>query len=327
MLMIFYIARRLASAISVVLVALVFSFTLFYLVPADPARQVCGPKCPPERLAEIKSGLGLDRSKPDQFIYYFEGIFAGHTDTNNGTLTACPAPCLGFSYTLAQPVTKLIAQALPVTVEIVLGAAVIFLLLGIATGVIAAKFQGSAVDRGIVIVTQALGSIPYFIFALIVALYATFLPPSGYVPLTSNPAKWFTGMLAAWICLGVANSTLYTRYARASMIESLNEDFVRTARAKGLSGNRVLWKHALRAALTPIATIFGVDLAGQLAGAIFTEVIFGLNGLGQLTIRAFQQFDLPVLMATMLIGAVFLVAMNLIVDLVYTVLDPRVRLT
>jgi peptide/nickel transport system permease protein len=319
--MLFYIARRIVSAVSVILVALIFSFTLFYLVPADPARQVCGPKCDPTRYAEIKSGLGLDRSKPAQFVYYFEGIFTGHPDEQ------CPAPCLGYSYTLGQPTTKLIGQALPVTVEIVLGAAVIFLTVGVASGVIAAKFQGSAVDRGIVIVTQGLSSIPYFIFALIFALYITFLPPPQYTKLSDNPGQWFTGMLAAWLCLGIFNSTLYTRYARAAMIESLNEDYVRTARAKGISDGRVLWKHALRAALTPIATIFGIDIAAQLAGAIFTEVIFGLSGLGVLTLHAFNQYDLPVLMATMLIGAIFLVTMNLIVDLVYTVLDPRVRLS
>jgi peptide/nickel transport system permease protein len=325
--MLFYIARRILSALSVVLVALVFSFTLFYLIPSNPALTVCGPKCDPARLVQIQHGLGTDKPKVEQFVYYFEGIFAGHTVNDNGAEVKCPAPCLGYSYTLDQPVTKLVGQALPVTVEIVLGAAVIFLLLGVATGVVAAKFQGSPLDRGIVIVTQGVGAIPYFIFALIVALYATFLPPPQYTPITDNPGQWFSGMLGAWVCLGVANSTLYTRYARAAMIESLNEDYVRTARAKGISDSRVLWKHALRAALTPVATIFGVDIAGQLAGAIFTETIFGLSGIGVLTLRAFGSSDLPVLMATMLIGAIFLVAMNLIVDVVYTFLDPRVRLS
>jgi len=159
-----------------------------------------------------------------------------------------------------------------------------------------------------------------------VALYATFLPHSQYHSLLDNPLLWASGLLAAWLTLGLYNSASYTRYSRNSMIESLSEDYVRTARSKGISERRVVYRHGLRAAITPVVTIFGVDLATQITNTIFTEGIFGLPGLGLLTIRSFFQFDLPVLMGTTLVAAVVLVSMNLVVDLLYTVLDPRVRL-
>ena len=171
-----------------------------------------------------------------------------------------------------------------------------------------------------------LSSIPYFVVALIVALYATFLPTSATISFLDNPLNWATGLLAAWLTLGLATAASYTRYSRASMIESLGEDYVRTARAKGISERRVVYRHGLRAAATPIATIFGLDLAFQLTGAIFTERIFGLPGLGVLNLRAFGQYDLPVLMGGVLLGSIVLVAMNLIVDILYTFLDPRVKL-
>jgi peptide/nickel transport system permease protein len=239
----------------------------------------------------------------------------------------CSVPCFGYSYTLGQPVSKLLGQAVPVTVSIVLGGAVVYLLVGIFAGVMAARRRGTFVDRTVVASALSLGSVPYFVVALIVALYATFLPRSGYHPLLDNPVAWATGLLAAWLTLGLTNAASYTRYSRASMIESLGEDYVRTARAKGISERKVVYKHGLRAAVTPVATIFGLDLAFQMTGAIFTESIFGLPGLGVLTLRAFGQFDLPVLMGGVLVGSTVLVLMNLLVDLLYTVLDPRVRLS
>jgi peptide/nickel transport system permease protein len=167
------------------------------------------------------------------------------------------------------------------------------------------------------------------VVALLVALYAagTFLPRAEYTSILTNPFTWATGLVAAWLTLGFTNSASYTRYSRSSMIDALGEDFVRTARAKGISERRVVYKHGLRAALTPVATIYGLDLAFQLTGAIFTEALFGLPGLGVLTLRAFNQYDLPVLMGAALVGAIVLVVMNLLVDILYTFLDPRVRLT
>jgi peptide/nickel transport system permease protein len=255
-----------------------------------------------------------------------KGLVVGRDYTTGGTERHCAAPCMGYSYTLGQPVTKLLAQALPVTVSIVIGGAVVYLTVGILAGTIAAQVRGTPLDRFTVGATLLVGSFPYFVFALLIALYATFLPTSGYHPFLDNPLTWASGLTAAWLCLGIANAASYTRYSRASMIEALGQDFVRTARSKGISQRRVVYRHGLRAALTPVATIFGIDLALQFTGAIFTESIFGLPGIGLLTLRAFGQYDLPVLMGGVLLGSVVLVLMNLVVDIAYTFLDPRVRL-
>jgi peptide/nickel transport system permease protein len=322
-----YVLRRVLSAITVVVVTLIASFGLFYLAPTDPAGVICGQRCPNERYEEIRASLRLDEPVLNQVGSYLTGLVAGRTYTSGGVSVECPAPCLGYSYTLGQPVTKLLAQAVPVTVSIVLGAAVVYLTVGTLAGTLAARRRGSALDRGAVAATLGLSSIPYFVVALIVALYATFLPRSEYHSFLENPVAWASGLLAAWLTLGLTNAAAYTRYSRASMIESLGEDFVRTARAKGISERRVVYRHGLRAAVTPVATIFGLDLAVQLTGAIFTERIFGLPGLGVLTLRAFGQSDLPVLMGGVLVGATVLVLLNLAVDLLYTVLDPRVRLS
>jgi peptide/nickel transport system permease protein len=321
-----YIFKRVLSAISVIVVTLLASFLLFFVAPTDPAGVVCGPRCPAQRYEDIYKSLNLDRPILVQFGEYVQGLVAGR-DMHVGSLTVrCDAPCLGYSFTLGQPVTKLLAQAVPVTVSIIIGGAIVYLLVGVFAGVVAARRRGTYVDRVVVGTSLTVNSIPYFVYALIIALYLTILPSSAYHPFLDNPIAWAGGLLAAWLTLGTSNAAQYTRYSRNSMIESLSEDFVRTARAKGISERRVVYRHGLRAAITPIATIFGLDLALQITNTIFTESIFGLPGLGLLTVRAFGQQDLPVLMGTVLVGASVLVAMNLIVDLLYTVLDPRVRL-
>jgi peptide/nickel transport system permease protein len=322
----FYILRRLVSAVSVVVVTIVASFALFFLAPTDPAGVICGPRCTPERLADIESSLDLDQPAVQQVGLYLKGIVVGRDYTAGGVTRHCSAPCLGYSYTLGQPVTTLLAQALPVTISIVLGGAVIYLFIGILSGTIAAQARGTSLDRITVGTTLVVASFPYFVFALLVALYATFLPTSGYTSFLQNPLAWASGLLAAWLTIGITNAASYTRYSRASMIESLGQDFVRTARSKGISQRRVVYRHGLRAALTPVATIFGIDLAFQLTGAIFTESIFGLPGIGLLSLRAFGQYDLPVLLGGVLVGSTVLVVMNLVVDIAYTFLDPRVRL-
>ena len=324
--MLLYILRRVVSAISVVIVTLVASFALFFLAPTDPAGVICGPRCTPERLANIENSLDLDEPAIEQIGLYMKGLVVGREYTTGGVTRHCDAPCMGYSYTLGQPVTKLFAAALPVTISIVIGGAVVYLSVGILAGTIAAQARGTTLDRITVGATLVINSVPYFVVALLVALYATFLPQTGYHPFLDNPLTWATGLLAAWLTLGLTNAAAYTRYSRASMIEALGQDFVRTARSKGISRRRVVYRHGLRAALTPVATIFGVDLAFQLTGAIFTESIFGLQGIGLLTLRAFGQYDLPVLMGGVLVGSVVLVLMNLVVDIMYTILDPRVRL-
>jgi len=322
----FYILRRVISAISVVIVTVVASFLLFFVAPTDPAGVICGPRCTPERLDNITKSLDLDEPVATQIAAYFKGIVVGRDYTSGGVTRHCDAPCLGYSYVLGVPVTDLLAKAVPVTLSIVIGGATIYLLFGVLIGTTAARLRGTTLDRAAVGGSLILGSVPYFIVALIIALYCTFLPKSQYTPFFENPVSWASGLLAAWLCLGLTNSASYTRYSRASMIEALGQDYTRTARSKGISERRVIYRHGLRAAMTPVITIFGVDVAFQLVNTIFTERIFNLPGLGLRLLNAFNQYDLPVLMGGVVVGATVLVVMNLVVDILYTVLDPRVRL-
>jgi peptide/nickel transport system permease protein len=324
----FYILRRVVSAISVVFVTIVASYALFLLAPTDPAGTICGPKCTPDRVQEIEKNLNLDEPPLEQIGSYLKGIVVGRDLELGGTTRHCSAPCLGYSFPTGQPVTKIISQALPVTLSIVLGGAIIYSVVGLMTGTLAARYRSSTLDRIAVGTSLVVNSVPYFVVALLVALYLTrgFLPRPEWHPLTQNPLLWATGLLAAWLTLGLTNAASYTRYSRASMIESLGQDFVRTARSKGISERRVVYRHGVRAALTPVVTILGLDIAYQFVNTLFTESIFGLPGLGVMTLRAFAQYDLPVLLGSVIIGAVVLVCMNLIVDIVYTFLDPRVRL-
>lgn len=324
--MLLYILRRVISAISVVIVTVVASFMLFFVAPTDPAGVICGPRCTPERLHDITENLNLDQPAVEQIALYFKGIVVGRDYETGGVTRHCAAPCLGYSYVLGVPVTDLLAKAVPVTLSIVFGGAVIYLVLGVAVGTTAARVRGTSLDRIAVGSSLVLGSVPYFIVALIIALYATFLPESQYTSFFTNPFQWASGLLAAWLCLGLTNSASYTRYSRASMIESLGQDYTRTARSKGISERRVIYRHGLRAAMTPVITIFGVDVAFQVVNTIFTERIFQLPGLGYRLLSAFNQYDLPVLMGGVIVGATVLVVMNLAVDILYTVLDPRVRL-
>jgi peptide/nickel transport system permease protein len=316
------------SAISVVFVTLVASYALFLLAPTDPAGTICGPKCTPERVEEITKSLNLDEPPLEQIGAYLKGIFVGRDMEIGGTVVHCPAPCLGYSFPTGQPVTEILARALPVTLSIVLGGAIIYSTVGVFTGTIAARYRSSNLDRFTVGASLLINSVPYFVVALLVALYLTrgFLPRPQWTPLLENPLMWAAGMTAAWLTLGLTNAAQYTRYSRASMIDSLGQDYVRTARSKGISERRVVYRHGVRAALTPVVTILGLDIAYQFVNTLFTESIFGLPGLGVMTLRAFAQYDLPVLLGSVIVGATVLVCMNLVVDIVYTFLDPRVRL-
>jgi peptide/nickel transport system permease protein len=324
-----YIFRRVLIAFSVILVTLIASFLLFFAAPTDPAGVLCGLRCTPERIHDINVSLHLTDPITTQIFDYIKGIFVGRDIITGGVTVHCSAPCLGYSYQLGQPVTSIVIDRLPVTFSIILGASVIYLALGVVTGVIAARRRGTYIDRVTVATSLGIGAVPYFVVALLSALFVagSLLPQAQWTPINDDPVKWFTGLIAPWITLGIVNASAYIRYARGSMIESLSEDYVRTARAKGISERKVVYKHALRAAITPIVTLYGLDLAFNLTGAIFTESIFGLNGLGVMTLNAFGRYDLPVLMAGVLIGAIILVFLNLVVDILYTVLDPRVRLT
>ena len=329
--MLHFVGRRLVSAVSVVLVTMVATFALFFIAPTDPAGAICGERnCTLQRYNEIKANLHLDRPKVQQFAEYVEGIFVGRDFETSGVTQHCAAPCLGFSFKNDRPVLDMLSTRMPVTVSLVAGYGVLVLTIGVSVGAMAAKRRGTVGDRFLMSGTLVVSSVPYYIVGLMVALYLTILypilPRGGWTPPSENVAKWFGGLLTPWLVLGIYSCTDYARYSRGSMVETLSEDFIRTARAKGLSDRMVTYKHALRAGLIPVITIFGLDIAGSLSGAIFTEKIFDLPGLGNLVIDSVSNYDLPVIMGTVLLASVILVLMNLIVDVAYSLIDPRVRL-
>ena len=305
-------------AISVLLVALVATFVLFFAGPADPAQAMCGElRCTPQKLKDITHSLRLDRPVPEQFAEYFKGLFVGREIIQSGAATNCGAPCLGYSFRTQQEVKGAILSKFPSTATLAVLAMGVFLTVGISTGVLAARRRGSSLDRFVVGFSQVFGAIPYYIVALLFALYFTvlfqILPRA--VGLNAGIGPWFVGMIAPAIVLGLVTSTAYVRYTRASMVDTLAQDYVRTARSKGISETRVVYRHALRAAISPVVTILGLDMAALLSGTLITEQIFGVDGVGRLAIQSVFNDDLPIIMGTVMIGCFLVVTMNLVVDI------------
>jgi peptide/nickel transport system permease protein len=327
-----YIVRRLMSAFLVVTLTSMLVFVLFFKGPSNPAQPLCdlNGKCTPEKLALLTDQLGFNDPIVNQYGIWVGGLFRDR-EINFGATYHCDAPCLGISYRTRGEVTNELFEKLPATISIAIGGAAIYLTLGVLLGIIAARRRGTAVDRGLVGFSVLVSAIPYYVIALMAWIFISLewklIEDTSYHPLTQNPAAWAAGLLLPWACIGLAYSTSYARYSRGQMIETLGEDYVRTAVAKGASDRRVVVNHALRAAIVPIVTIFGLDFAFLLTGTVFTEQIFQIDGIGRWAILALRSpADFPVVAATTLLVAVVIVVANLIVDLLYAVIDPRVRL-
>jgi peptide/nickel transport system permease protein len=328
-----YVVRRVISGLLVLLVISIAVFALFFYGPSDPALAYCPEtRCTPQRLDNIRTSLGLDRPVVEQYGDYMRGIVAGNDFQAGEISIKCDAPCLGVSFKLRVNVTDYLLSKFPATLSIALGGSVIMLLIGVSSGIFAARRRGTMADKGIVGASLVVNAIPYYLLALLAYLLLIsqwgIFPESGYFPLLKDgPVAWAKGLSLAWLVIGISSSTQYARFSRGSMIESMNEDYVRTARAKGLSERRVTMRHALRAAVVPVVTIFGLEFAYLLAGTIFTERIFDIQGIGLTGLQAIGTKDLPVIAATVLIGSAFIVMANIVVDIIYSVIDPRVRLS
>src|SRR3954454_5850070 len=327
-----YIVRRLISAFLVVALTSMIVFVLFFKGPSNPAQPLCdlNGKCTPEKLALLTEQLGLNDSIVHQYGVFVGGLFRDR-EIDFGATYHCDAPCLGISYRTRDEVTNELLQKFPATLSIALGGAAIYLSLGVLLGTIAARRRGTYVDRGLVAFSVFVSAIPYYVIALLAWIFISLkwklIEDTSYHPLTEDPVHWFTGLALPWLVIGLTSSTAYARYSRGQMIETLGEDYVRTAVAKGVSDRGVVVRHALRAAIVPIITIFGLDFAFLLTGTVFTEQIFQIDGIGRWGILALRSpVDFPVVSATVLVAAVIIVVANLVVDLLYAVIDPRVRL-
>ena len=327
-----FISRRVFFAIITLLVVSAVVFAIFSFLPFDPAALSCGQKCTDQVIAGNRIKLGFDKPVYIQYLLFLSGIFFGRSYGSGTAAFSCPAPSFGYSYNENACVTGLLSEALPVTLSLAIGALIIWLIVGVSLGIVAARFKNKWPDRVSSIFVLLGTSLPTFVTGLALLIWVTIkwklvpLSLTGYTPLIENPFKFFQFFILPWITLAIAFAALYTRFTRAAVLETLGEDYIRTARAKGVKERTVLFKHTMRAVFAPIITLAGLDFAGLIGGAIITETIFNLPGLGRLTLRSTFEFDLPVVLATTLLAAAVVIIMNLVVDMLYAVLDPRVRI-
>ncbi|CAB4589923.1 unannotated protein [freshwater metagenome] len=327
-----FISRRVFFAIITLLVVSAVVFAIFSFLPFDPAALSCGQKCNDQVIAGNRIKLGFDKPVYIQYLLFLSGIFFGRSYGSGSAAFSCPAPSFGYSYNENACVTELLSEALPVTLSLALGALIIWLIVGVSLGIVAARFKNKWPDRVSSIFVLLGTSLPTFVTGLALLIWVTIkwklvpLSLTGYTPLIENPYKFFQFFILPWITLAIAFAALYTRFTRAAVLETLGEDYIRTARAKGVKERTVLFKHTMRAVFAPIITLAGLDFAGLIGGAIITETIFNLPGLGRLTLRSTFEFDLPVVLATTILAAAVVIIMNLVVDMLYAVLDPRVRI-
>jgi len=320
--MIRYIIRRVLWAILVLLIVVFLTYMIFFLLPSgDPAVRLAGKNQTPQLLAQIREQFGLDHPWYVQYFLFLRHAFFGDK---------YGWPGLGLSFTLKIPLKGIIFSRVAVTAQLALGAAIVWLVSGISIGILAALRPHTFADRTAMGLAILAISMPVFFLGPL-ALYIFWfklhwLPGTGYYPLARyGLGPWFSHWILPWCVLAVLYAAFYARLTRSNLMETMNEDYIRTARAKGLPEKRVVLKHGLRAGLTPIVTVFGLDLAALLGGAIITESIFNLPGIGQLTVQAVGGQDLNTIAVITLVAAVFVVVANLVVDILYAVLDPRVR--
>ncbi len=328
-----YIVRRLIAAFLVIVVTSVLVFALFVFGPANPAATLCNNngRCTEQRLQLYTHSLGLDQSFAQQYLTFVKGLFVTRTVTQGAAEYTCHAPCLGISYLDSTEVRAQLTDRFPATLSIAIGGAIIELAVGLTMGCMAARWRGSVGDRTLVSGSLLVSSFPPFVLFLLAWIYLFnkwhLFPEPGYTPFLEHPQAWAAGLLLPWLALGITGSTNYARYGRTQMVESLGEDYVRSATAKGVSTNKAVFKHGLRAAIVPIVTIFGIDFAFLLSGTIIIEDIFGIQGIGLYSLTAVKHLDYPAVNGTVLFAAIIIVIANIIVDVMYSVLDPRVRLT
>ena len=321
--MVRFLLRRIGLGIIVMWMVTVLVFGIFFLGGNEQsvARRLAGRNASPQTVESITKRLHLNKPLVVQYWDFLKQLVWHHN--------------LGYSYYHGEPVSKIIKEAFPITLSLALGAAVIWLTIGILSGVVSAVRRGSILDRTLTFLALFFYSMPTFVLGLLLLFLVYYqlakrgiriFPGSGYVPLTQDPLKWLESLVLPWLTLALVSAATYTRLTRGSLLEVLSEDYIRTARAKGLPERRVIFRHGLRSALTPVASQFGIDLGTLVGGAIVTETVFGLPGLGYTAVQSITNQDLPVIIGIVIIASAAVVIANILVDIFYAVLDPRVRL-
>jgi peptide/nickel transport system permease protein len=315
-----YIIRRVLWGIVLLILVALVTFIFFNILPsADPAVIRAGRQGSPEVIARIRHDLGLDKPVYTQFWLYLKGIFL-HGD-------------LGYSYYSGASVKSLISDRLPATISLTVGAVVLWVLIGIPVGIISAVKSRTPLDRAAMTTALIFVSVPVFwlgyiallLFANDIGKVHLFVGAGQYVGLTYDPWKWFQSLLMPWAVLAATSAAIYARVMRGSLVDVMGEDYIRTARAKGLTERRVVMRHGVRSAITPVVTLLGIDIGLLLGGAILTETVFNIPGIGRLNYIAITNGDFPIVQGTVLLAALFIVVANIVVDIGYAFLDPRVR--
>jgi peptide/nickel transport system permease protein len=337
-----FAVRRILIGVVMLLVMVLTVFVLFFAA-GNPARDVCGKYCTPEKLKNVTQVYGYDQPISEQFGLFVQGLVVGRdypvddkyraalAKTHPDLVIHCAAPCLGYSQHDAKTVNADIAQYAPVTISIAIYAFLIWIIFGVFFGVLAAVFKGKWLDRIVVGVTLVVYALPTFFIGTFLLQYVAIrwqlVPYPAYVSIADGGVGgWIVGLSLPALTLALFYMAAYVRITRAFVLESLSEDYIRTARAKGLTERVVLFRHALRAALTPLMSMAGLDFAALLAGAVITEAVFNYQGLGLLAVTANQVSDLPVLIGLVIVAGSAVLVANIVVDILYAYVDPRVRL-
>ena len=334
--MFFYTIRRLIGAVALLIVMSIVTFLLFYATPTDPARLTCGKNCTPAGIEQNRKYLGLDKPITQQYFDFVGGLFHDRKfpadpelqKARPDLILTCKAPCLGYSPLHNEEVWTYLKPKIPVTISLVFGAFIMWIVGGVLLGITAALFRGKFLDRFLVSGAIFFYSFPTFFISLLLLQLVVFqfnwMTTPTYTGI-SDFGSYLYNLFLPCLTLALVTAAAYVRLTRAYMLETMGEDYLRTARAKGVKERSVVFKHTLRAALTPIVTIAGLDIAILLAGAPITETVFSFQGLGYATLQSVLVFDLPVTVVIVLLAACFVIVANLIVDLLYGVIDPRVR--
>ncbi|UZJ29751.1 ABC transporter permease [Streptomyces endophytica] len=320
-----FLLRRTFGAVVILVLLSAFTFFVFFGA-GDPAAMSCGKNCTADNIALIHQNLGLDKPLTTQYWDWLVGIFAGR----DYSIGHCSAPCFGYSFATKQDVWSTLIDRLPTTASLAIGGAAVFLTVGLGTGLLAAYKRGSLIDKVLTSISMVLSSAQIYILgpiALGLFVYSGLMDSPKYVNFTSDPAGWFMGLLLPWVVMATIFTAQYTRMSRSTMIEQLQEEHVRTAKAKGMSSSYVFLRYAWRGSLIPIVTILGMDLSSLFGGAMITEFTFQLAGVGRLAIDSVITLDLPMVLGVLVFSAALILVFNIIVDATYAFIDPRVRLS
>ncbi|MFF9346109.1 ABC transporter permease [Streptomyces sp. NPDC014734] len=325
-----FLLRRLGGAVFVLLALSVVVYAAFYVAPGNVAQIACGPRCSPAQVAQVSEQLHLGDPLYTQYAHFLQGIFAGRDySTGTGTLH-CQAPCLGLSYQSDQQVTRLILAKLPATASLAVGAFVLWMLLGVGTGLLSVWRRGRFTERVLTGITLAGMATPVFVIGLLLIIILVtalqVLPFPDYVPLTEDPEQWAWNLLLPWVSLALVSAAPYARMTRASMLETLAEDHVRTFRAYGVGERALVGRHALRGALAPVIALGALDIGSMFGGAVLTESLFGIPGVGRELVDAVKHVDLPVVVGLVLVTGLFVVLANAVADVLQAMADRRVVL-